>query len=126
MKLGYVADLHGRSAHYRRLVELVGQERPRALILGGDQCPLAFQGDSAGQQRAWLRATFRDFLCAVTPLCPVYWNSGNHDLAATRDVLMESDIQQIFSTGLHEFVQDFITRNKDLGTGISEAYHFSS
>ena len=89
MKLGYVADLHGRSAHYRRLVELVGQERPRALILGGDQCPLAFQGDSAGQQRAWLRATFRDFLCAVTPLCPVYWNSGNHDLAATRDVLAE-------------------------------------
>lgn len=43
---------------------------------------------------------------------------------ATRDLLMEGDIQHIFQTGLHEFVQDFICRNNRLGCEISKAYNF--
>jgi uncharacterized alpha-E superfamily protein len=44
---------------------------------------------------------------------------------ATRDWLMEGDIQLIFQSGLHEFVQDFIARNNQLGREISQAYHFA-
>lgn len=44
---------------------------------------------------------------------------------ATRDLLMDGDIQRIFASGLHEFVQDIIARNNKLGRDISQAYHFS-
>ena len=44
---------------------------------------------------------------------------------ATRDLLMESDIQNIFQSGLHEFVQELIGRNNKLGCEISQAYHFA-
>ncbi|MGQ0455720.1 MAG: alpha-E domain-containing protein [Hyphomicrobium sp.] len=44
---------------------------------------------------------------------------------ATRDLLMEADIREIFQSGLHEFVQDFIARNNKLGHEISQAYHFA-
>lgn len=75
-----------------------------------------------------LRSSYDELNLALTELGQYYGkcHACHAAAAATRDVLMESDIQQILSTGLHEFVQDFITRNKDLGTGISEAYHFSS
>jgi uncharacterized alpha-E superfamily protein len=44
---------------------------------------------------------------------------------STRDLLLEADIQNVFQSGLHEFVQDFIARNNKLGNEISAAYHFS-
>jgi uncharacterized alpha-E superfamily protein len=37
---------------------------------------------------------------------------------------LESEIQRIFQSGLHEFVQDFIARNNKLGREIAQAYHF--
>jgi uncharacterized alpha-E superfamily protein len=43
---------------------------------------------------------------------------------ATRDLLIEGDIQHIFQSGLHEFVQDFIGRNNKLSGEISQAYNF--
>ncbi len=49
----------------------------------------------------------------------------NATAESTRDLLMEADIQRIFQSGLHEFVQDFIERNNKLGNEISTAYHFS-
>ncbi len=44
---------------------------------------------------------------------------------ATRDHLMEADIREIFQSGLHEFVGDFIARNNTLGREISDAYYFT-
>jgi uncharacterized alpha-E superfamily protein len=44
---------------------------------------------------------------------------------ATRDLLMEGEIKKIFQSGLHQFVQDLISRNNKLGLEISEAYHFN-
>ncbi len=45
--------------------------------------------------------------------------------AATRDLLMESDVEKIFASGFHEFVQDCIGRTNTLGNEISNAYHFA-
>lgn len=87
MKLCFAADLHGRSTLYKQLYDLITTELPGALILGGDQCPLAFGPTAEVQQRTWLETIFRAFLEALAPICPVYWNSGNHDLAAMFDTL---------------------------------------
>ena len=44
---------------------------------------------------------------------------------ATRDLLLEADIKNIFQSGLHEFVEDFIARNNKVSREISAAYHFA-
>jgi uncharacterized alpha-E superfamily protein len=41
-----------------------------------------------------------------------------------RASLEQADINQIFQSGLHEFLQDFIGRNNALGLQISKAYYF--
>jgi uncharacterized alpha-E superfamily protein len=46
--------------------------------------------------------------------------------ADTCQLLERSDVDQIFQSGLHEFLQDFIRENNRLGSEISEAYHFAS
>ena len=43
----------------------------------------------------------------------------------TLRLLAEGDIDTIFQSGLHEFLEDFIARNNRLGREISEAYHFN-
>lgn len=45
---------------------------------------------------------------------------------STRDFLLEADVDSIFHTGLHEFIQDMIARNNRLGREISIDYHFTS
>jgi uncharacterized alpha-E superfamily protein len=45
---------------------------------------------------------------------------------STLTLLEKGDINVIFQAGLHEFLQDFITRNNRLGQEISEAYHFNA
>lgn len=99
MRLCYAADLHGRATLYAQLTNLVARERPDALILGGDQCPLSFGPTAAADQRDWLATTFRAFLTAVAPICPVYWNSGNHDLAATLEVLEMPEWEALIQLG---------------------------
>ena len=50
-----------------------------------------------------------------------------HDTAAEiRRVLAQDDVQAIFQTGLHQFIQDFINRNNKLGREISAAYCFNA
>ena len=46
--------------------------------------------------------------------------------AATTRMLQEGDIARIFQAGLHEFLEDFISRNNRLGSEIAEAYHFNT
>lgn len=49
-----------------------------------------------------------------------------HDTANdTARFLAEGDINAVFQSGLHEFLQDFISRNNRLGSEVAEAYHFN-
>jgi uncharacterized alpha-E superfamily protein len=73
-----------------------------------------------------LRSSYDELNAALTDLGQYYGSrhTCHATAAATRDLLMESDVDTIFSSGLHEFVQDFIGRTKTLGSEISAAYHF--
>ncbi len=46
-------------------------------------------------------------------------------IPTTRARLQNSDIDEIFQSGLHEFLGDFIARNNDAGREIAKAYHFN-
>ena len=74
-----------------------------------------------------LRSCYDELTLALRDLATFY--GARHDChttaEATRDLLLEADIQRIFQSGMHEFVQDFIARNNKLGNEISSAYHFS-
>jgi uncharacterized alpha-E superfamily protein len=49
-----------------------------------------------------------------------------HETAsATRRLLARGNIDNIFQSGLHEFIEDFIVRNNRLGNEVAEAYHFT-
>lgn len=73
-----------------------------------------------------LRACYDELTIALRDLASLY--GAGHDChataEATRDLLLDADIEAIFQSGLHEFVQGFIARNNKLGTEISSAYHF--
>lgn len=74
-----------------------------------------------------LRSSYDELNLALTELSQFYGgkrHTCNATAAATRDLLLESDIQEIFSSGLHEYVQDFIGRTNALGNEIAAAYHF--
>ncbi len=42
MRVFFVSDMHGRVARYRRLFQAVRDERPDAVLLGGDLLPMGF------------------------------------------------------------------------------------
>lgn len=46
-------------------------------------------------------------------------------IPTTRARLQSGDINEIFQSGLHEFLGDFIARNNDAGREIAKAYHFN-
>ena len=49
-----------------------------------------------------------------------------HDTAAsTRARLANGNIDDIFQSGLHEFIEDFIIRNNRLGSEVAASYHFN-
>lgn len=75
-----------------------------------------------------IRASYDELAVALGDLAVLY-GKRHPCLAtalATRDHLLESDIEGVFKYGLHEFVQDLIGRNNRLGAEISAAYHFNS
>jgi uncharacterized alpha-E superfamily protein len=45
-------------------------------------------------------------------------------VAETRDMLKSGSMEQIFQSGLHEFLQDFINSNNRLSASIAETYNF--
>jgi uncharacterized alpha-E superfamily protein len=73
-----------------------------------------------------LRSCYDELTLGLRDLAVFY--GARHDchttVEATRDLLLEADIENIFRSGLHEFVQGFIARNNKLGSEISAAYHF--
>lgn len=74
-----------------------------------------------------LRSCYDELTEALRDLAIFYGarNDCNATAESTRDLLMEADINRVFQSGLHEFVQDFICRNNKLGLEISSAYHFT-
>lgn len=75
-----------------------------------------------------LRACYDELMMALTDLAAYYGQRHpcHATVAATRDTLMEGEIKTIFQSGLHEFVEEFISRNNKLGAEISAAYHFNA
>jgi uncharacterized alpha-E superfamily protein len=75
-----------------------------------------------------LRSCYDEITVALDDLAELYGTrNGCHEAAgATRRLLAEGDIDRIFQSGLHEFIEDFIARNNRLGNEIAETYHFTS
>ncbi|MCB1485301.1 MAG: alpha-E domain-containing protein [Hyphomicrobiaceae bacterium] len=74
-----------------------------------------------------LRACYDEMASALNDLALYYGqrHACHATVASTRDRLIEIDVDTIFQSGLHEFVQDLIGRNNALGLEISAAYHFN-
>jgi len=74
-----------------------------------------------------LRSCYDELTLALRDLAVFYGTRHDCQTTAesTRDLLLEADMQKVFQSGLHEFIQDFIARNSKLGSEISAAYHFS-
>ncbi len=52
--------------------------------------------------------------------------NGPQSLASeTLRQLADGSMNNIFQSGLHEFLADFIARNNRLGTEVSATYHFT-
>jgi uncharacterized alpha-E superfamily protein len=74
-----------------------------------------------------LRSSYDEINVALSDLANLYGARAIcHDTAAsTRTLLANGDIDDIFQSGLHEFIEDFIIRNNRLGNEVAEAYHFN-
>ena len=74
-----------------------------------------------------LRSCYEEILLALVELGHFYGAvNGPQSLAnETLRQLADGDMNEIFQSGLHEFLADFIARNNRLGTQISSTYHFT-
>ncbi len=74
-----------------------------------------------------LRGCYDELCGSLGELATFYGLQHNCHITAkgTRELLLNSKIEDIFQSGLHEFVQAFISRNNQLGAEISSAYHFN-
>lgn len=75
-----------------------------------------------------LRSSYAEIETALTDLGKLYGNSKlpcHGTCGMVGDRLRSGNINEIFQSGLHEFLEDFITSNNRLGMEISEAYHFA-
>jgi Icc-related predicted phosphoesterase len=102
----FVSDLHGQTARYRRLWEIVADERPHALFLGGDLLPHPFNRDWAGDGKGadfvtdCLQDGFRRLQQSLGPAYPrVFLILGNDDPRRC-----EAKIVQTAAAGLWSYV----------------------
>lgn len=74
-----------------------------------------------------LRYCYGEIAAALDGLSELYGEETTcHATAAgTVAALDGGDIDRIFQSGLHEFIQDFIARNNRLGLEIAQSYHFN-
>ncbi len=74
-----------------------------------------------------LRSAYGEICQALTGLDDLYGDApASPQLAReTLDLLNSSDIDSIFQSGLHEFLNGFIARNNRLGEDISGTFHFN-
>jgi len=75
-----------------------------------------------------LRYCYDEIESALDQLAELYGERfACHETAdAAINILEEADIDRIFQSGLHEFLEEFIARNNRLGSEIAEAYHFNA
>jgi uncharacterized alpha-E superfamily protein len=75
-----------------------------------------------------LRSAYNEVTLALAGLAHVYGEKhACHSTAqAGLDCLSKSSVTDIFQSGLHEFLLEFISRNNRLGSEISDAYHFAN
>jgi uncharacterized alpha-E superfamily protein len=74
-----------------------------------------------------LRSSYNEIAAALEQLQRLYGASHDCQLkaAATVDRLAASNVDDIFATGLHEFLLGFIYGNAELAGDVSTAYHFN-
>ena len=81
--------------------------------------------DMAGVQAQKLRVDVRKWLLARLHPEDYGERLPAHDTADTiRKTLQTSAIKDIMDQGLHEYLEDFVTRNNQLGMEISDGYRF--
>jgi len=75
-----------------------------------------------------LRACYDQITAALDQLGEYYGarSACNDTASATRRILTDGDVNGIFQSGLHEFLEDFLFRNNRLGSEIAETYHFNA
>jgi uncharacterized alpha-E superfamily protein len=75
-----------------------------------------------------LRSCYDEIESALDQLGELYGERFTcHETASgATAILEEGDIDRIFQSGLHEFLEDFIARNNRLGSEIAEAYYFNA
>src|ERR1700674_2304716 len=75
-----------------------------------------------------LRPSYDEIAVALDQLAALYGDrfSCHATAQATQEILAKGDIDRIIQSGLHEFLEDFISRNNRLGSEIAESYHFNA
>lgn len=75
-----------------------------------------------------LRSSYGEIVAALSSLENLYGSQVPCGSRAkeTLGLLESNDIAGIFRSGLHEFLQDFIARNSQLGSEIAMSYHFNA
>jgi uncharacterized alpha-E superfamily protein len=74
-----------------------------------------------------LRSCYEEIMLALVELGHFY-GAVNGPQTLASDILRslaDGDMDDIFQSGLHEFLADFIARNNKLGSQISATYHFT-
>ena len=86
----FTSDLHGVSDLYEQALALAAEQRPRALIVGGDLGPHATGAAGVRRQRLFLEGFLVEFarrLREATPQTRLMLLMGNDDWRANHDVL---------------------------------------
>ncbi len=90
MLICFASDLHGDTALYEQLEELLRAATPDLLILGGDLLPDGDRHDPLGTQVAWLESRFIPMLQGwrdAQPRLAIACLPGNHEWSCARDAL---------------------------------------
>lgn len=99
----FVTDLHGDRARYRALFDLIIEERPSAVFLGGDLLPHAWAGrrrhgadDEGGRDAGFIAevlvAGCREVSARLgRDVAPIFLIPGNDDPRAEEPALIEGD-----------------------------------
>ena len=118
----FASDLHGHVDRYEKLLERVREERPRAVLLGGDLLPnhLALRALDFGHADfigGWLAPAFRRLADDLGPAAPrVLVILGNDDPR-----FLEASVLEAAAGGVWEYVHD---RTVELGAWTVTGYAY--
>jgi Icc-related predicted phosphoesterase len=90
----FTSDLHGQGELYEQVVSLAAEQRPAAVLLGGDLAPHGTGAPGVRHQRVFLEGFLVEFarrLREAAPGAELLLLMGNDDWAANHDVLERHD-----------------------------------